>query len=824
MASKQFLVPGNHATVRGIVAPGATATLYTTGTTTPQAFYSDESRLVSLGSTITADAIGNFPIAYQDETVPFRLILKDRLGTELDDIDPYYFGVTTFNLPAAANSYAARSDMAAVSPVSGSMAYLREAGREGTFVFDTSNLATLVTADTQQGIYVAPSSDTTGASGAWVRKFAGPAESTWFGVSTSATAAANVTAFTAALATLYALRISGYGHNSGSIGLHTPAGHYTFNNKLSITHALEISGDYVTSGGGTVFEWTANTHGFEALSTACNGAKIRGFMLQGTNAGSNCHAINQTGNLKVIDVFGKNWSGNCINADSTSGGLSGSEWRNVTAEAVGWTLYIQGADSNGCLGANIGASAVRFGAVFDGGGIGNTFIGGICNSAGLVSGYVTRCHSGGHIYMVGYGQETAALTNAPSGTTASNTYWWYVGEGTAQTYQPTWASGMGGATLYFSSPYCSQPDDGNVRTQFDGVYVEQGLNAIVLSLPSIVMGGQILVPVYTSAGLAHGGYVRGDNLFMIFNAGIKTEGDIVFEQGGLYYGSTPTQVINSSGVLQAGSFPALTGDVTTAGGSLTTTIAAGAVSLSKMANMATASVFYRKTAGSGAPEVQTLATLKTDLGLTGTNSGDQTITLTSDVTGSGTGSFATTIAANVVTYAKFQQVAANSLVGNPTGSLANAQGITLAGGLAFSGTTLTAAGALTPTSVASTGAVTSSSASAGIGYATGAGGTVTQITSKATGVTLNKICGQITMNGAALAAGAKVSFAVSNTSCAATDIPQVAVVSGGTANAYRANVTAVAANSFTVTVENITAGSLSEAPVIGFFINKAVTA
>jgi hypothetical protein len=41
-----------------------------------------------------------------------------------------------------------------------------------------------------------------------------------------------------------------------------------------------------------------------------------------------------------------------------------------------------------------------------------------------------------------------------------------------------------------------------------------------------------------------------------------------------------------------------------------------------MANMATASVFYRKTAGSGAPEVNTLATLKTDLGLTGTNSGE----------------------------------------------------------------------------------------------------------------------------------------------------------------------------------------------------------
>lgn len=112
----------------------------------------------------------------------------------------------------------------------------------------------------------------------------------------------------------------------------------------------------------------------------------------------------------------------------------------------------------------------------------------------------------------------------------------------------------------------------------------------------------------------------------------------------------------------------------------------------------------------------------------------------------------------------------------------------------------------------------------GIGYATGAGGTVAQGTSKATGVTLNKICGQITTFAAALAAAAKASFVVTDSCCAATDIPQVAVVSGGTANAYRVNVTAVAAGSFTITVENITAGSLTEAPVIGFFINKAVAA
>jgi hypothetical protein len=51
------------------------------------------------------------------------------------------------------------------------------------------------------------------------------------------------------------------------------------------------------------------------------------------------------------------------------------------------------------------------------------------------------------------------------------------------------------------------------------------------------------------------------------------------------------------------------------------------VTLAEMADMATASLIYRKTASVGAPEVNSLATLKTDLGLTGTNSGDQSFKL-----------------------------------------------------------------------------------------------------------------------------------------------------------------------------------------------------
>ena len=120
------------------------------------------------------------------------------------------------------------------------------------------------------------------------------------------------------------------------------------------------------------------------------------------------------------------------------------------------------------------------------------------------------------------------------------------------------------------------------------------------------------------------------------------------------------------------------GDITVSGSGATWTIDNGVVTLAKQANMATASVVYRKTAGAGAPEVQTLATLKTDLGLTGTNSGDQTITLTGDVTGSGTGSFAATIGAGTVTLAKMANLAANSIMGNNTGAGATPIALTVA--------------------------------------------------------------------------------------------------------------------------------------------------
>jgi hypothetical protein len=109
------------------------------------------------------------------------------------------------------------------------------------------------------------------------------------------------------------------------------------------------------------------------------------------------------------------------------------------------------------------------------------------------------------------------------------------------------------------------------------------------------------------------------------------------------------------------------------------------------------------------------------------------------------------------------------------------------------------------------------------GYVTGDGGAVTQSTSKSTGVTLSKKCGQITLDNAALAADTTVSFTLTNTTIAATDLLVLNHVSGGTAGAYLLNAQC-AAGSASINVRNITSGSLSEAIVIGFAVVKAVIA
>lgn len=113
-------------------------------------------------------------------------------------------------------------------------------------------------------------------------------------------------------------------------------------------------------------------------------------------------------------------------------------------------------------------------------------------------------------------------------------------------------------------------------------------------------------------------------------------------------------------------------------------------------------------------------------------------------------------------------------------------------------------------------------ASQEIGYSAAAQGAVTQATDKATGVTLNKSAGRITMNNAALAGSTAVSFTLTNNMISANDTIIVCVSSnttGSAAGAYTTYVSYLAAGSALITLRNLTtATSYSEAVIINFSI------
>lgn len=136
--------------------------------------------------------------------------------------------------------------------------------------------------------------------------------------------------------------------------------------------------------------------------------------------------------------------------------------------------------------------------------------------------------------------------------------------------------------------------------------------------------------------------------------------------------------------------------------------------------------------------------------------------------------------------------------------------------------------AITATSlVASAGITSTGPTGAGIGYATGAGGAVTQATDRSTGVTLSKLAGKITTNNASLAAEASADFIVTNTTVALGDVVVCSIQSGSNGGGTSVSVAIVTAGSFTIRVTNNNAsGGTAEtgAIIINFAVIKSVAA
>ena len=135
---------------------------------------------------------------------------------------------------------------------------------------------------------------------------------------------------------------------------------------------------------------------------------------------------------------------------------------------------------------------------------------------------------------------------------------------------------------------------------------------------------------------------------------------------GAYPASNPSGYTSNTGTVTSFGFTnanGVSGTVTNATSTPNLTVALGAITPTSVAASGTV----------------------TGSNLSGSNTGDQTITLTGDVTGSGTGSFAATIANNAVTFAKVQQIATDRLIGRDSAGTGNVEELTVGGGVEFTG-------------------------------------------------------------------------------------------------------------------------------------------
>jgi hypothetical protein len=129
-----------------------------------------------------------------------------------------------------------RTALKALDTASITVANLTESGREGTFVFRSGDYASLVTADTQEGVYIAADGVAT-SSGAWVRAGVGMLNVRWFGAVNDNSADA-YDAFNGAINLAYALDTSL--NNEPYSGVYAAPGYYQLGTGLTLPTAIKF--------------------------------------------------------------------------------------------------------------------------------------------------------------------------------------------------------------------------------------------------------------------------------------------------------------------------------------------------------------------------------------------------------------------------------------------------------------------------------------------------------------------------------------------------------------------------------------------------------
>jgi hypothetical protein len=449
------------------------------------------------GGAISRDPIGGVRTNFSNGTKSIALIAAAEWFTQVQ---------------AGAGAAATRSALAAIGPKTQAV-FLSEAGREGLFRFDPSNLAAKVAADSAQGFYVAPQIDPTGSSGAWVRQFSGAVSAGWFGISTANPGAANSSAIAALFAALKA-RVSRPADFSFYDGLEPvifAPGEFNFAATIELSDGtFTIEGAGIADGAGTTFKFAAgvtgvrvqrfNTSGVSATRATAVGADrsiIRNLRLRGGYAGSEaeCHGIHLRASAILDNVIVTSFEGDGVYINAVAGSATAEgnanlfSFRKVRCVQNRNGFFIDGDNDNAGILHGCDASANRQWGFWDSSFLGNTYVGCHSDSNGLTAGTIPSVVTqGGNRYCVKAGQEVGASSNAPTGTASDNGWWYFMGPGGADLANNivAWSSGM---TLRTGGSY--RTDDPNAQTVLVGCYHESGQGFAQLTAPTLVLGGMM---------------------------------------------------------------------------------------------------------------------------------------------------------------------------------------------------------------------------------------------------------------------------------------------------------------------------------------------
>ena len=190
----------------------------------------------------------------------------------------------------------------------------------GLFQWSGSDHSADVTADPEQGLFVPPTGDATGATGAWMRKFDGAVVSSWFGTSEDASAAANFTAFNAAIAYTTATGqplLVTHGTYDFSATLTFPGGNVVFWENVIMRKQFDGVGIHYAGGSDVIFH-----HGFLLVDKGAGGSGPAGDgeVAANTTAGvdDTDHGVKISNRLTNLgEIYGRNQQGDGVHLSAT---------------------------------------------------------------------------------------------------------------------------------------------------------------------------------------------------------------------------------------------------------------------------------------------------------------------------------------------------------------------------------------------------------------------------------------------------------------------------------------------------------------------------